>query len=95
MKDKYNDNKLAEEMDLIVLTSDSLANKGLPRGSIGTLPYSYTGENNPLFAQFDYLDGTRKETPLSSRSFRVVNPQSEDDLSMLIRILRERARKKA
>ena len=35
--DKYIDNKLAEEMDLIVLTTDTHEKQGLPKGSVGTL----------------------------------------------------------
>ena len=46
--DKYIDNKLAEEMDLIVLTNDSHVKQGLPKGSVGTLIDSYTGHDRPI-----------------------------------------------
>ena len=46
--DKYIDNKLAEEMDLIVLTTDRHRKDGLPAGSVGTLIDSYTGHEKPL-----------------------------------------------
>ena len=47
--DKYIDNKLAEEMDLIVLTTDTHEKQGLPKGSVGTLIDSYTGHDKPLY----------------------------------------------
>ena len=46
--DKYIDNKLAEEMDLIVLTTNGHLREGLPRGSVGTLIESYTGHEKPF-----------------------------------------------
>lgn len=95
MKNKYNDNKLAEELDLIVLTNDALEGSGLPRGSLGTLTYSYTGGDTPLFAEFAFADGTRKETPLSLHCFRVINMQNAADVNLVTHFLRERARKKA
>ena len=50
--DKYIDNKLAEEMDLIVLTTDTHEKQGLPKGSVGTLIDSYTGHDKPLYGDF-------------------------------------------
>ena len=50
--DKYIDNKLAEEMDLIVLTNDSHVKQGLPKGSVGTLIDSYTGHDRALYVDF-------------------------------------------
>ncbi len=95
MRNKYNDNKLAEEFDLIVLTNDALAKNGLPCGSLGTLTYSYTGGNAPLFGEFAFADGTRKETPLSLHCFRVLNANKKEDLHLLSAHLCANARKKA
>ena len=95
MRNKYNDNKLAEEMDLIVLTSDTHAAEGLPKGTLGTLTYSYTGGDSPLYGEFAFADGSRKETPLSLDSFRVLDERSEKDLSIIVRFLRRNTRKKA
>ena len=88
MKNKYNDNKLAEEFDLIVLTNDAHRSHGLPSGSLGTLTYSYTGESHPLYAEFAAADGTKKEERLSLRDFRVLNERSEQDLSIITRYLK-------
>ncbi|MBE5745559.1 MAG: hypothetical protein E7355_05460 [Clostridiales bacterium] len=95
MKDKYNDNKLAEEFDLIVLTDDTLANNGLPRGSLGTLTYSYTGGDTPLYGEFAFADGSTKETPLSLSCFRVLDARTKNDLSIITRFLQKTLRKKA
>ncbi len=95
MKSKFNDNKLAEEFDLIVLTDDTLAQNGLPQGSLGTLTYSYTGGGNPLYAQFAFADGSTREEPLSLHAFRVLDIRSPRDLSLLTSYLRQNTRKKA
>ena len=92
MKDKYNDNKLAEEFDLIVLTSDRHALNGLPRGTLGTLTYSYTGFDRPLYAEFAAADGSRFEQPLALSEFRVLNERSEQDLSIITRFLKREKR---
>ena len=42
-KTKYSDNRLAEELDVIVLVNNALLSRGFPSGTIGTLTYSYTG----------------------------------------------------
>ena len=94
MKNKYNDNKLAEELDTIVLVGDKHACHGLPDGSLGTLTYSYTGMNRPLYAEFALDDGTRLEEALDLQDFRVVNERDEHDLSLLVAYLRKEARKK-
>ena len=88
MKNKYNDNKLAEEMDLIILLDDAHKERGLPNGSLGTLTYSYTGKHNPLYAEFACADGTKKEEPLSLHDFRVLNEKDERDLSVIIAYLK-------
>ena len=88
MKNKYNDNKLAEEMDLIILLDDTHKERGLPNGSLGTLTYSYTGKQNPLYAEFACADGTKKEEPLSLHDFRVLNEKDERDLSVIIAYLK-------
>lgn len=82
MKNKYNDNRLAEELDWIVLTNDAHSAEGLPDGSLGTLTYSYTGKDNPLFAEFAAADGSRFETKLKLKDFRVLDFQSESDLKL-------------
>jgi hypothetical protein len=95
MKNKYNDNKLAEELDLIVLTSENHRENGLPCGSLGTLTYSYTGEKNPLYAEFAFADGTRKEERLGLRDFRVLNERNEKDLSLIIAYLKKQKERSA
>ena len=96
MKNKYNDNKLAEEFDTIVLTSDTHAKNGLPDGSLGTLIYSYTGMNRPLYGEFALADGTKKEEPLALDDFRVLNERDDRDLAILIAYMRrDHAREKA
>lgn len=82
MKNKYNDNRLAEELDWIVLTDNSHSEEGLPFGSLGTLTASYTGKDNPLFAEFAAADGSRFETKLHLKDFRVLDFQSESDLRL-------------
>lgn len=88
MRNKYNDNKLAEEFDLIVLTGDQHALKGLPKGTLGTLTYSYTGFDRPLYAEFAAADGSRFEEPLALSEFRVLNERSDYDLSIITRFLK-------
>ena len=83
IKDKYNDNRLAEEFDLIVLTDDALKGRGLPKGSLGTLIRSYTGKHHPLYAQFDTEKG-KVEEELSLSDFRVLNERSDYDISIII-----------
>ncbi len=95
MKSKFNDNKLAEELDLIMLTDDTLKENGLPKGSLGVLTYSYTGKERPLYAEFAFADGSRKETPLSLRAFRVLDVQNPADLSIVKAYLKGNTRKKA
>ena len=88
MKDKFNDNKLAEEFDLTVLTDDGHKHHGLPHGSLGTLTYSYTGKNKPLYAEFAVADGTRVEEPLSLYDFRVLNERNARDISLITEYLK-------
>lgn len=87
MKNKYNDNRLAEEFDLIVLTSDAHARRGLPKGSLGTLTYSYTGANRPMYAEFETPSGQKIEEPLLFRDFRVLDERDNGDLSLILRYL--------
>ncbi len=94
MKNKYNDNKLAEELDTIVLVGNRHACHGLPEGTLGTLTYSYTGMNRPLYAEFAFADGTRREEALELQDFRVVNERDEKDLSLLVAYLRRETQKK-
>ena len=95
MKDKYNDNKLAEEFDLIVLTDDTQTANGLPKGSLGFLTYAYTGMKKPLYGEFSCADGTKRETPLSLSSFRVLNVKNCHDLALITAYLRRKGRKNA
>ncbi len=95
MKSKFNDNKLAEEWDLIVLTDDTCAPLGLPRGSLGILTYAYTGKDNPLYGEFAFADGSKRETPLSLRDFRVLNVRDKKDLPLVTKYLRQNTRKNA
>ena len=80
--DKYSDNRLAEELDLITLTTNRYQEKGLSRGDVGTLIYSYTGLRRPMFGEFQKR-GTRTELALRLRDFRVLNPTSEKDCRLV------------
>ena len=91
MKNKYTDNRLAEEFDLIILTDDCLKKQGFPRGTLGTLVYSYTGKGRPLYALFD-TGKKRLEFPLSLRDFRVLNERDDKDARIILEYL---IRKKA
>ena len=73
--DKYSDNKLAEEFDLIILLKDKGCAK---KGSVGKLIQSYTGKHRPMFALF-----SRVEIPLYLKDFRVLNPSERKDLQIL------------
>ena len=95
MKTKYNDNRLAEELDLIVLTNDRHLQSGLPKGSLGTLTYSYTGASRPLYAEFSCADGSKREEALALDSFRVLNMRSDSDVTLVQRFLEGGRRKKA
>lgn len=95
MKNKYNDNRLAEEFDLIVLTNDEHARRGLPKGSLGTLVYSYTGPRRPMYGQFETAGGQKLEEPLLFRDFRVLDERSENDLSLIARYLLLRGKARA
>ena len=92
MKTKYDDNRLAEEFDLIVLTQNTRAKRGLPRDTLGTLICSYTGESTPLYAEFAMSDGTRKEEALALSEFRVLNERDDKDLSIIIKYLQQKKR---
>ena len=87
--DKYIDNKLAEELDLIVLTNNSHLREGLPRGSIGTLIESYTGHERPLYGEF--RTGNRHlETALGLYDFRVLNPRMNRDVELIAAYLQNK-----
>ena len=81
MKNKFNDNKLAEELDCIVLTK---ASHSFPKGSLGTLISAYTRMDRPLYAQFTHPDGTSVVTPISLHDFRVLNTRNHNDLQLLL-----------
>ncbi len=95
MRNKYCDNKLAEELDLIMLTTDAHEQHGLPCGSLGTLTYSYTGFDKPLYAEFAAADGSRFEEPLALDDFRVLNERQKEDVSAIVQFLKRQARKNA
>ena len=90
MKNKYNDNKLAEEFDLIVLTGNEHEKNGLFCGDLGTLTYSYTGKNVPLYAEFAFADGTKKEEPLALHDFRVLNERNPNDASIIVQYMQRK-----
>ncbi|MBQ8342591.1 MAG: hypothetical protein IJY21_00630 [Clostridia bacterium] len=75
-KTKYSDNRLAEEYDLIVLVNNTLSERGFPRGTLGTLTYSYTGKRRPFYALLSRADGVRTEEPLHLHDFRVLNAEN-------------------
>ena len=95
IKNKYNDNRLAEEFDLIVLTKQNDAHYGLKIGQIGTLIYAYEGKDRPLYAEFACADGTKREEPLGLHDFRVLNERDPRDLSVIVQYMRAHARKNA
>lgn len=88
-KDKYFDNKLAEEFDIIVLTNGEHERKGFPRGSVGALTRSYTGKGRPLYAIFTDGDGNAREEALALNDFRVLNENSRYDLPLIFRFYRK------
>ena len=90
MKNKYNDNRLAEEFDLIVLTDDARKKRGLPNYALGVLIQSYQNSSAPLYAEFAVADGTRKQERLALSDFRVLNERNRSDLSIIIRYLRQK-----
>ncbi len=94
MKNKYNDNKLAEEFDLIVLLGDTHREHGLFSGDLGTLTYSYTGNNRPLYAEFACADGTTKEEALSLHDFRVLNERDPFDVSVITKYMQKQCEQK-
>ncbi len=89
MKNKYNDNKLAEEFDLIVLTDETHRQNGFHQGDLGTLTYAYTGKDHPLYAEFACADGTKKEEALSLRDFRVLDARNPSDLSLIVKYMQK------
>lgn len=88
MKNKYEDNKLAEEMDLIVLRTNKYRRDNLPWGSVGTLIESYRGMRYPLCGLFKTPEGN-KEIELSVRGFRVLNPDEEHDARIIVGYLKK------
>ena len=92
-KNKYTDNRLAEELDLVLLTNDNFTKNGLPFGSLGTLISSYTGKNNPLYILFN-TDKGKIEQAVSLRDFRVLNEKDDLDASIIVGYLVAQKRKK-
>ena len=89
-KNKYIDNRLAEELDLIVLKTQAYAQDGLPRGSVGALTYSYTGRGRPLYGRFE-VNGKARELPLRLNDFRVLNAENKRDFLRLAEYYRKKA----
>ena len=86
-RDKYTDNKLAEEFDFIILLNDAHRFRGVEKGALGTLICSYTNEERPLYATFE-RDGKTQEEPLRLDEFRVLNLQRPDDLHIVTAYLK-------
>lgn len=86
MKDKFTDTKLAEELDLILLTTDRFTHLGLKKNTVGTLVKAYQGDAGPLIAQF-YLDTRILEQALSLKDFRVLNERDKEDIAILVKYL--------
>ena len=82
-KNKFTDNRLAEELDLVLLTSGDFIKNGLPKGSLGTLISSYTTKNKPLYIQFD-TDLGKIEQAVSLSDFRVLNEHDDYDASIIV-----------
>ena len=76
MKNKYNDNRLAEVADAIVLVRNTHKAEGYPSGSVGLLSKDYTGRGRG----FEALFGERGELVLlKMNEFRVLCPDSKED----------------
>ena len=86
MKNKYNDNRLAEELDLVLLTSSHFTDNGLPKGSLGTLISAYTNKYKPLYIQFD-TDKGKIEQAVNLLDFRVLNERDDYDASIIVEYL--------
>ncbi len=92
-RDKYTDNKLAEEFDFIVLLNDAHRFHGVEKGALGTLISAYTNKERPLYAAFE-IGGKTQEEPLRLDEFRVLNLKRPDDLSIVTAYLKRLQRKK-
>ena len=86
MLTKYTDNKLAEELDLIVLLREQ---NGFPTGTLGMLTKSYTRSDLPLYGEFACADGTLKEKAIALDAFRVLNVKNKVDRSIVVRYMQE------
>ena len=85
-KNKFTDNRLAEEWDLIVLTGDDYEKNGLPRGTLGTLILSYSRKDKPLYAEFQTENG-RVEQALNLCDFRVLDENNHLDAGIILKHL--------
>ena len=93
LRDKYTDNKLAEEFDLIVLLNDNHKPNGLEKGALGTLISAYSQNNRPLYATFENGNCTIEE-PVALNEFRVLNIHRQDDLGIVTAYLKRLQREK-
>jgi hypothetical protein len=92
VKNKYTDNKLAEEFDLIVLLNDTHRAVGIRRGALGTLTRSYTGGSQPLYATFE-TDEHMQEMAVGLDDFRVLDVKTPRDLSLITAYLKSKMQK--
>ena len=92
-RDKYTDNKLAEEFDLIILLNDNHKSSGLEKGTLGTLISAYSQSNRPLYAAFE-RDNRTVEEPVGLHEFRVLNVKHQDDLGLVTAYLKRLQREK-
>lgn len=92
-KNKYTDNKLAEEFDLIVLLNDKHRSAGITRGALGTLTRSYTGGSQPLYAAFE-TDEQMQEMAVGLDEFRVLDVKTPRDLSLITAYLKAKMQRK-
>lgn len=81
-KTKFCDNRLAEELDVIVLVNNAHKCRGLPSGTTGRLTYSYTGRGRPLYGLFLTEDGVQEEA-LKLRDFRVLDAEKRKDFFLI------------
>ena len=79
MKNKFNDNRLAEPSDCIVLKK-STTNLQVPKGSVGVLTKDYTGRGREMQGYFFGKDGKGYFISLHLNDFRVLNEDKMKDI---------------
>ena len=78
MKNKYNDNRLAEIADEIILVRST---KEYPSGTLGLLSEDYTGRGRGFTA---LLGETGKPVKLKMNEFRVLCPDNKKDCPRIL-----------